>query len=128
MGDRANIIIREGDEQLFLYGHWSGGHYVAAAQAALAKHWRWDDVAYLTRIVYDEFVKGHEGEETSFGIWVTRPDNEHPYCVIDVAKQRVYFEAEPGSTYTTPNPRAREGWTFAEFVALAEVPDPHEDA
>lgn len=123
MGDRANIIIRQAEgQQVILYGHWSGEEYVARAKQALAKRWRWDDAAYLARIVYDCFVGDQAGTETGFGISTTFCDGEHPVLVIDVERQRVYFEAMPGRSYTEPSARAANGWTFEEFVNLRSVP------
>lgn len=129
MGDRANIVIRDGAEQVVLYGHWSGETYIKDAQTALAKKWRWDYPPYLARIVYDVFVGESAGDETGFGIWPSRCDNEYPILVIDTGKQRVYFEDEKpeGTSWARPSEEAAKGWTFAEFVALKELPNPRAD-
>ncbi len=116
MGDRANICIQyEKGERIYFYGHWSGEDYAQALQRALAKHWRWDDEAYLSRIIWDEFCPTDmRGEETSFGISPFICDNEHPILVVIPSRRVVLREAYVTSYRNLP---AKE-WTFDEYVAL----------
>lgn len=114
MGDRANVVIREGAEHVFIYSHWGGSDIFAMARRALAKQWRWDDPSYLVRIVYDEIVKGNEGTETGFGIWPSRPDNEHPVLVLDCATKQVTFEND-SLDLVLAGP-----WPFDAFVAMTD--------
>lgn len=73
MGDRGSIRIHEGDgPSVYLYTHWTGSelpHIVRRALASPAGRNRWDDAAYLTRIIFDELTRGEAGGETGYGIW-----------------------------------------------------------
>jgi len=121
MGDRANICIREGEEKVYLYSHWGGEELYKIAHQALQKKWRWNDPAYLARIIFDVMIGDDQGKETSYGIWPKPCDNDgYPIIVIDTGKQRVYFEnPDDHNTYGD-----REGfnyelsWTFDQFVVL----------
>jgi hypothetical protein len=69
MGDRRNVIINDSaGAGVALYSHWGGTELPEVVKRALAKRWRWDDSAYLARIIFCEMVKGSEAEETGFGI------------------------------------------------------------
>lgn len=99
MGDRANIVIDAGDgDCVFLYAHWSGSNLPFDLQAALQKRWRWDDASYLARIIFCQMVKGHEDDETGFGISAQLGDNEHPLLVVDVPGQAVRLTNESRNT------------------------------
>ena len=93
MGDRANIVVRQNKWEerppVFLYTHWSGYDLWKTLQTALAKRWRWDDQAYLTRIIMNE-MQGDDHGETGYGISTDPPDNSYPYLVVDVKEQKVY--------------------------------------
>ena len=59
---------------------------------ALAKQQRWDDEAYLGRIIFEGIVPFDEhGEETGYGISTYLGDNAYPILVIDPAAQKVLF-------------------------------------
>lgn len=108
MGDRGNIRVRyEGHDDVFVhfYTHWRGSALPQTLHAALAKRWRWDDPAYLARIVFCEMVRGYEGSETGYGIGLGILDNEHPIVTVDTKERRVEVEGF-GS------------WTYDEYVAL----------
>jgi hypothetical protein len=68
MGDRGNIIVKDGNSKVFLYSHWTGSDLPKVVKKALGRKERWDDGQYLARILFCEMVKGHEGEATGFGI------------------------------------------------------------
>ena len=120
MGDRANIVIQyEKGERIYFYGHWNGEGYASALQLALAKRWRWDDPAYLARIIWDEFCP-RPGTETGFGISPYLCDNEHPILVVDVGAKEVRTEAEPDAKTAPWYPVGRR-WTFEEYVALPDA-------
>lgn len=69
MGDRGNIIIRdEGAPDLYLYTHWNGSDLPKTLKRALSRKERWEDSAYLARIIFCEMVKGSEADATGFGI------------------------------------------------------------
>lgn len=112
MGDRANIAIEyENGQRIYFYGHWSGADYAQALRRALAKRWRWEDSAYLARIIWDEFCAAeNHGQQTGFGIHPEICDNEHPILVVDVKHQRVIREQH--------HDLAAASWSFDEYVDL----------
>lgn len=125
MGDRANIVIRQGsDAPVYLYGHWSGAEVCDVVRRSLSKRWRWDDPSYLARIIACELWKGHEETETGFGIWTAETDNEHLFVVVNVDAKRV----ELRKFVDKGEPQA--AWTFDEFAALSfpKMADPEEVA
>lgn len=79
MGDRGNIRIEQGSEvgDVWLYSHWGGSDLAEELQRALARGLRWDDPAYLARIVFDAMTEGQVGEATGYGISTWAQDNEH---------------------------------------------------
>jgi len=66
MGARAQVHMEESG--VYLYTHWGSGTLKKDVARALKKKWRWDDVEYLTRIIFDEMVGKEQGEETGYGI------------------------------------------------------------
>ena len=69
MGDRGNIIVKDGKSEVFLYSHWTGSDLPEVLKSALKRgKGRWDDGQYLARIIFCEMVKGNEMDETGFGI------------------------------------------------------------
>ena len=124
MGDRCNIVMKqEGNEgYVFFYGHWSGSDFVHAVQRALKKKWRWDDAAYLARIIWDEFCL-ERGQETGFGIATRLIDNEHDLCVIDVEKKLVTRCKENTSSRSGRDcdiGASVQSWSFDEFINLTQ--------
>lgn len=96
MGDRANCVVRQRDEEpgeVWLYTHWRGSELLHLVQQALKKKWRWSDPAYLTRIIFDVMTDGAK-EETGFGISCSGDlcDNEHNLIVVDVPREEVRIE------------------------------------
>lgn len=92
MGDRANVVIREGKEEVWLYTHWAGSILPAIVRKALGRNERWDDAAYLTRIVFQEMI-GNDRGATGYGIWTGPCDNEHDILVLNVPKSQVEIYA-----------------------------------
>ncbi len=103
MGDRANVLVKDraGDKGVYLYTHWEGTELPATLQRALAKRCRWDDPAYLARIIFCEMVKGQEAEETGYGIALWAPDGEHRVLEVICQDETV------------------NGMDFDEFIALS---------
>lgn len=114
MGDRGNIaIVQEAHEGkralIYLYSHWGGTGMTATLQAALKRgKSRWDDPAYLARIIFCEMIRGQEQELNGFGISNGICDNEHPILYVDP-------DAETVSLGTAESDR---GLSFADFCAL----------
>lgn len=110
MGDRANIAVKDswGDGTVYLYGHWSGSTLPDTLQTALRKKWRWDDSAYLARIIFEQMIDQQEarGLETGFGLSATVGDGDDRVLFLDCDKQTI-----------TRNERT---WTFEEYCDLSE--------
>lgn len=115
MGDRANIIIEKDDlcfpAPVFFYGHWIGSELKSVLQTALERgRTRWDDPAYLARIIFNQMTKGVEMEQIGFGISTSIGDGDHNCLFVNMAKKSIRAGSYPS-----------EGdgqWTFEEFVAL----------
>jgi hypothetical protein len=89
MGDRANVKIRNQNGSVFLYTHWDGSELPDKLQRALKRHQRWDDSAYLTRIIFCEMVRDDIDGETGFGISTNRTMDDRPILIVDCSSQRV---------------------------------------
>ena len=125
MGDRGNICIRQsnGTDHLVFYTHWGGSFIIDVLHTALSRKQRWEDDAYLARIIFCELVRGCEYKETGFGISVNSLcDNEHHILVVDPANKCVH-EMDKGMTYDCsndwmkPTSKPRRTWTFQEFIS-----------
>jgi len=94
MGDRANIVVKQDDgTRIYLYTHWRGYELPGILQAALERGSdRWDDLQYLSRIIFQQMMGGDTGT-TGFGISAAPGDNEHPYLVVDCDAQTVTVES-----------------------------------
>lgn len=127
MGDRANIVIRDAfshyshsREAVSLYGHWSGEELPGVLHKALSLHERWDDGAYLARIVFQAMLDGDTGT-TGFGISTRLPDNERDLLVLDIGQQRVV--RLPERSYTADGFDALNTFaaiSFTDYVAAPE--------
>lgn len=72
MGDRANIIVKHGNEQVVLYTHWSGDVLPEILADALERgRDSWSDFQYLTRIIFSEMIQGDVDGTTGYGITQT---------------------------------------------------------
>lgn len=121
MGDRANVVMIDkaygtGETlETFFYTHWRGSELPYLVQTALRRKQRWNDPAYLGRIVFctmldDDDVRG----ETGFGISGQIGDNSYPLIVVDALMQVVRFE-DPDTRLCLLS------YSFEEYCAL---PDP----
>ena len=91
MGDRANVVIQNGeDPDLYLYTHWNGDHLPSVLQRALRRgESRWDEDHYLARIIFCSMVEGDMDGLTGFGIGTCRGDYNHPDLVVNTRDQAV---------------------------------------
>lgn len=106
MGDRANVLVRESDKDngVYLYTHWHGTELPLSLKNALVKNWRWNDGAYLTRIIFDEMTVDCHDEEAGYGISAYTPDGEDHILVVNCDIQIVSFKEKK--------------WTFEEYITL----------
>jgi len=90
MGDRANIVVTSGDEQVCLYSHWAGSDLPVILKAALIRgEGRHDDFLYLTRIIFCEMIQKHLMETTGFGISQVPHDGGDRIITFDFDKQQI---------------------------------------
>lgn len=91
MGDRGNVAVMQypyddQDKVVYLYTHWGGTELpvvLAEALDSAAGRGRWNDPAYLARIIFCRMVRGDEAGETGYGISLTPPDNEHEILYVN---------------------------------------------
>ena len=124
MGDRANIVVRQDDnDQIWLYTHWGGTELPGRVQVGLlAARPRWGDASYATKILFGHVVPGDNWhEETGHGISGRLHDNEHLIVVVDFSQEKVWF-MDKGQLENFRIPRnmapPNNAWTFDEFVTL----------
>lgn len=119
MGDRGNIVVvhhvgAKKIKRIFLYTHWAGTEIASTLQTALQRKQRWDDEAYLTRIIFCEMIGDDIKGETGFGIGGECVDNEHNVLVVDCAKQTV------GVSEDRDAKKIVRRVTFDGFIAFSE--------
>ena len=122
MGDRGNIVVREGASAVWLYSHWGGSEIGEVVRKALAKKQRWDDTPYLTRIVFQELLNGDTGT-SGFGIATSICDNEHPVIVVDTSKQEVQIYGGDGDISGKPIKKT----SFTDYIIAAKAAKHKED-
>ncbi len=114
MGDRANVVVRNGadDPGVWLYTHWNGSELPEMLAAALSRHQRWKDAAYLARIIFCQMIKGQESEETGFGISTKACDGEDRILLVDTDSETVSkARLHPNGTDFI----VEKTWTFKQF-------------
>jgi len=119
MGDRSNIVVRDGKEQVCFYSHWGGEKFQDAARSALKRKDLWDDFQYLAAIVAREIFIAAK-ENTGLGISSRIHDNEYPIVVLDVASERVLTEDENGKEIAPPV-------SFADYISDGEGTEAEKD-
>lgn len=103
MGSRGNIVIlqetRKDDkprQQVVFYSHWTGHKLLEVVKKALARELRWNDLPYLTRMIFCEMLKDAGTNEdaltgeTGFGISTDICDENYPPVIVDTEQQTVY--------------------------------------
>lgn len=98
MGDRANVkIVYTNGSKIYFYTHWGGEVLPNKVAKAIQRNQRWDDEAYLARIIFCQMISAEQHDaETGFGISPYICDNNRPIIVVDMGKQTVRFEKENG--------------------------------
>lgn len=90
MGDRANVVVVENDEQVCLYTHWMGSELPDVLRSALKRgKTRWTDGQYLARVIFCEMVRGDMEGTTGFGISQTIGDGGNQVIVVNIDEQTV---------------------------------------
>lgn len=99
MGDRANIKVYQddGESAIFLYTHWRGDEIYDVVMTTLLRHDRWEDTAYLTRMLFCELVGDDNAGSNGFGISTSMCDNEHTIIGVNPERQEITFEGRDGT-------------------------------
>ncbi len=86
MGDRANVIVKSGDEQVVLYTHWNGEGLPELVRVAMARgKERWNDFQYLTRIIFCNMIPATEWDNLrGYGITTKIHDGGDRYLIVDL--------------------------------------------
>lgn len=93
MGARAQVHIKE--TGVYLYTHWGSRLLKNKVAKALNKRWRWNDISYLTRIIFEEMVENEQGTETGFGISTTSAgDAEYTIHILPGNKVEIVGEEQ----------------------------------
>lgn len=123
MGDRANVCVKDQYNKVFLYTHSYGSELPLMVKEALAKKARWNDMPYLTRIIFCRMVRGKEDYETGFGIASTLQDNSHPIVVVNAETQVIGFAKESSVESVDPSWIGTNYWscTFREFIEMSDA-------
>lgn len=103
MGDRANVLVIDGDSKVYLYTHWCGSELPETVKASLKRHARRDDGSYLARIIFQGMM-GSDTHETGFGISSVCGDGDDRIIEVDVDNQEVRI--------------GEMLWNFTEFCNL----------
>lgn len=117
MGDKGNIKIKyEDGNSIYFYGHWSGYKMFDILKDALIKgKSRWNDEAYLARIIFCELIKDSTDEITGFGIAPYVCDNEYPILSVNCSLKEIEM-------LTLSNKENIKTWNFNEFIELTKDP------
>ena len=117
MGDRANVYVKDGEGGVYLYSHWGGTELPGTLQQAMKRKLRWDDRAYLARIIFCEMVAGQERDETGFGISPDIPDGADRVLIVDCDKKTISDVSMVDSSYNLlKEPKVFRVYTFEEFI------------
>jgi hypothetical protein len=119
MGNRANFGFSDGDDTLYLYGHWAGepGMKERFAGALRKAESRWRDHGYATRIATSHLIGDDADQELGWGFYINRyGDNENPILVVDWIAQKVrqYYDTAILDPIEDLRPEAE--WSLSEFV------------
>lgn len=121
MGDRANVYIFDDNDPskgIYFYTHYRGHIWHDYLSSALeAGQGRWDDGAYLTRILATRMFADVAARETGGGISLDRIGDEYPILVVNIEKQVVYLAADE----TLPPPEDYPVETFKDFTSREHV-------
>jgi hypothetical protein len=87
MGNRSLIIIRGeafGDNEIRLYGHWSGEDNIEAVKSVILRTDRIGDASYLTAQLFHEFSQlgGYEGG-LGYGIYIAQKWDDEGWIDAD---------------------------------------------
>ena len=126
MGDRANVSITgRYSGTVYLYTHWRGTELPALVAEVLAGRaiGRWDDPAYLARIVFSALIKDAIDDPTGFGISATVGDGDDRIVALDCDTQTITW----GGRYHASFAEFAHRWHAFQATG-ATLPSWHEPA
>ena len=93
MGNRANIVVKSGEKEIWLYTHSGRDQLPWQLRAALDRgRERWDDPSYLTRIIFCEMIRHSVAGTTGYGISADPCDGS--IITVDCNTQTVEIEGK----------------------------------
>jgi hypothetical protein len=120
MGNRANFGFTDGQDILYLYGHWAGepGMKERFAGALRKAEPRWSDHGYATRIATSHLIGDDADQELGWGFYINRlHDNENPVLVVDWSAQKVtQYPNDLADLFMLEYDKPEHEWTLSEFV------------
>lgn len=119
MGDRSQICMKDGKDEIFLYAHWAGTEIYKDLADALRLYGnaRSEDFEYLSRIVFSRMIRSCINSENGYGIGVHRHDDiEHAIPVVwcDGSKRITWLPSNFGKK------KLPDDCSFEEFVERAD--------
>jgi hypothetical protein len=112
MGCRGIILVKEDEESVgvSLYSHWGGACLTEVLQHVLERQARWDDVAYLTRMIFSEMIPAEDrSEETGYGIGIG-----NNYLDLDTTPIEVVISTQMVKC-------GHREWSFEEYIQIPEA-------
>lgn len=112
MGDRANVVVKDGDSTVWLYTHNEGSDLPGVLRESLQRgKERWHDGPYLARIIFDDMTRGDQ-ELTGFGISSVPGDGDNRILLVNVDTQTVTITRHVEGSATWPGKPV----SFDEYV------------
>ena len=96
MGCRGTIEIwnnaaapKSDERPVVLYTHWGAKRMLNDLVTALEKKERWNDAAYLSRMIFCEMVRDNLHSTTGFGIMTDNALDTEEEIIVDIDRQEV---------------------------------------
>ena len=105
MGERANVIVQYGNDQVVLYSHWAGEDLIKTVHKALSLRERWNDFQYLTAIIFRKMIQDYSSLDGTQDVGISNKvwDSNYPSIIVNVDRQKINLED-------------KQEVTFADFV------------
>ena len=121
MGDRATVEIwnnaaapKSEERPVVLYTHWGGSTLMQDVMSAIERRERWNDPAYLSRIIFCHMICGDLNplsSSTGYGILTDNVGDAIVEIVVDCDRQEIIVKEID---------RDNETYTFEEFAELGK--------
>ena len=91
MGMRRNIALEfEENKKIYLYTHWNAeGLEDTLANSLQRAESRWDDSAYLARVIFSDMTANAGDELTGFGMSTVETSGDFPTLEVDLQAKTV---------------------------------------